>query len=303
VEPVPSPDDPTADAAPPGQPGASNNQDPAPGADKHKPQRDRPAERRIAKLSKQLDDAKSEGQADKVRITQLEHDLQELKTTVEAKPPPAEPQLVDFPDPKAYAEAYAGWKTEVAASKPKPKATPAAPAKPPVELKDRPGQDPAIQAWQEAGTEAHGDRFDEALDRKGTAVNQMMGEFLEFSEHGHAIYIHLAENQAESKEIFRYGPAKTERAMKALEKKAAAGELIEGELQVADPPDPGKPDKDPKATPKAAAPAKTKAPEPPSSTKDGAAVNLTADPENESMDDYAARRQKEEARKAGHIVN
>lgn len=297
-----APSDPGAAAAPPGEPGASNDQAPAAGG-KAKPQRDRPLERKLNRLAKQLGEAERSGKADKATITELQTELTELKANKAAAEAPAEPKLSDHPNPRAYAKAYSKWEKDVeTASKPAPKAPakprPDTPAKPP----ESTAVDPAIKAWQKTGVEMYGDEFQEALEAEGTAVNQVMGEFLEDSEHGHAIYIHLRNNQEDSRKIFNSGPARVDKAMKALETKAKAGELdIEGELKVAKAPDPGPSDRDPKKTP--AAPGGTKAPTPPSSTKDGAQVNLTADPENESMDEYAARRTKETLARDGRIVN
>ncbi len=279
-------------------PGGSNDQTPAPGDTKPKPRRNKSAEGKIHKLTARLDESGRENAANLVRITELEETVQELKATKPAEP---EPILDDFKTPQEYAKAYAKWAKPPAKPKPKPA------AKPESKIVDPPpapsAQDPEIVDFRKRGTEKLGDEFVEALQEEGNAVSQTMGEFCLDSDYGPEIYVHLANNQDQAKKIYDSSSRRANKLLDELEVKAKAGELDvgEGQLDVAPPPDTGEHDTGPAKKAKAA-PVKSKAPTPPSDTKPGPTVNLKPDPENESMDEYAARRNKETLQRSGRVL-
>ena len=291
--------DPNAKAAA-AKPGGSNEQKPAPATTKRKPRRDKSAEGKIHKLTAMLDDSGKTIEANTAEIAELREQVEALEA---ATPEVPEPKLDDFKTPQEYAKAYAKWSKP--AAKPKPKPAPAPAAKPAASTEPAPAAaDPEIVDFRKRGTEKLGDEFVEALQVEGQAVNQLMGEFIFDSEFGPEIYVHLSNNQTDARKIYDASSRRAITALEALEVKAKAGELDvgEGQLSIQDPAELDEHDTGPAKTTKAA-PTKTKAPTPPSSTKDGASVNLAKDPEKESMDEYGARRAKEEAVKAGRILN
>lgn len=255
------------------------------------PKRKRSAERRIAKLSGKLSRSVDTTQAQARRINELETENQHLR---DATPETPEPKLEDFKSPQEYAKAYSKWQKPAAPSAKKPPA-----AKQPA---DPTPLDPVVSKFHKDGRKLLGDEFDEALEEEGTAISQVMAEYLfDDEEAGPAIYVHLANNQDESREIFDMSAPKALAAMEELRTKAEKGELdIEGALQIAPPPDLGEHDTGDKKPPaKTKAPGKTKAPPPPSSTREPGDANLTPDPESEGMEEYANRRNKEIMRARG----
>lgn len=291
---APREDDPAAAAAPP-----DGESTPSPDSATGKPQSGKPsrnhaAERRIRKLTDKLTAAERRDQVNAKRIEELETQVDELK------PKPKEPQLSDFKTPLLYAQAYSKWEKANATPARKPKTPPTAAADTPADPPATPAPTEVPQEildFQAKGKEKLGDEFLEALREEGVAVNNTMGEFMMDSDVGPELYVHLANNQELSRQIFDMKPHKAVKEMEKLAAKGAKGELDaghEGELQVdplVDPDDPAPP------------PARTtKAPAPPGDTRDPGNVAPAANPETENMDDYAARRRKEEARKAGHPV-
>jgi hypothetical protein len=265
------------------------------------PKRNRPAERRIRKLTDKLATAEAKDAANAQEIAELRD---QVKTLTDATPKPKEPKLNDFDNPREYAQAYAKWEagteepapkpTRRAAPKPKPDA-PAAPQKPLP-------QDAEILSFQERGKKKLGDEFIEALGEK-TAVNQLMGEFMLDHDVGPEMYVHLANNPEEARKIYDSSVPRQIKAMEALAAKGAKGGLDagqEGELQVA--PAPANPADDDYEDPGHEPPKVTTAPEPPSDTTTTGDADVPVNPESESMDDYAARRAKEEARRAGRLI-
>lgn len=276
--------------------GGNDDQAPAPGdTDKQTTQprrRRRSSEARIKQLTAQLGESEQREAENAQRIGELTDQVETLKA---ATPKPPEPQLQDFKSPREYAKAYTKWEaaSEAPAPKPAAKTTPPPRKNAPVPPAEKPVADEEIQSFHARGKEKLGDEFQEALQEKGTAVNQLMGEYMLDSDVGPEIYVHLAHNPDESRKIFDSSPLRATKALEKLAAKAAKGELDvgdEGELRVETPPKTDTPGKTP---PKA-----TKAPTPPSDTKGGSAP-VGVNPETESMDDYAARRRKEEARRAG----
>jgi hypothetical protein len=265
------------------------------------PKRNRSAERRIKKLGDKLSAAEAKDAANATRIAELEGQVESL---TDATPKPKEPMLKDFDNPREYAQAYSKWEAgnDTPAPKPKAKAAPkpatdTPPAAPPKRVPDK-----EITDFQERGKKKLGDEFIEALGEK-TAVNQLMGEYMLDHDLGPEIYVHLANNPEAARKIYDSSSPRQIKAMEQLAAKAAKGELDaghEGELDIAPPP--ANPADDDYEDPGHEPPKVTKAPEPPGDTSTGGDADVPVNPENESMDDYATRRRKEEARKAGAIL-
>lgn len=256
------------------------------------PKRNRSAERRIKRLSSKLSDAEAKDAENSREIQELRDQVERLEN---ATPKAKEPMLQDFANPREYAKAYAKWEaadSDTPAPKPrgktpKPKADP-----PPAHRQTTP--DKEIIAFQDRGKAKLGDEFLEALQEK-TAVNQLMGEFMLDHDLGPELYVHLANNPTEARKIYDSSSPRAIKAMEALAKKAADGQLDDGADDQGD--DLG--DQDDADTPPAQ---RTKAPDPPTDTKPEGGVDTPVNPETESMDDYADRRRKEEARKAGALI-
>ncbi len=293
-------------AAPP--PGGQKPAAPAAADTENEPRRDRKAERRISKLTKQIGELSDARADDRQQIETLTGQINDLTAASAAASP--EPQLVDFANPQEYAKAYGNWSTSSApkpGADPKPAAVPA--ARDPNANAPNPSPaaapDPEVKAFQTLGQERYGDEFIEALEIKGTAVDVDMGEFLMDSEFGPEIYIHLANNQEEAKKIYDSGAFRKVKALEELATRAKAGKLDvigEGELQIAPAPDPGAPDNNPRQAPKPARGSReTAAKAPPEDTGQPGSATVVADPNNESMDDYAARRARETAKRLGHV--
>ena len=261
--------------------------------DKKSDQESRKARRakfRWDKLTAELKAAKADASEIKARIAELEAQVQELAEA--SKPKGKEPELRDFKTPQEYAQAYAKWE---AGNKPAAKKKP---AKKPTSEKPPPrptAADEEIKDFVKAGKEMLGDEFQEALTVE-IGVNQTMAEFMFDSEIGPAIYVHLANNPDEALKIFNASVPRATRLMKSLERKGKKGELdTDGELKFESD---GKSDDPPqKRDPKN----RTRAKEPPSSTRESGDNQAPPDPESESMDEYAARRKKAELRRAGFI--
>ena len=264
------------------------------------PTRNRRAERRIKKLGDKLADAEVRDAANATRIAELEG---QVTTLTDATPKPKEPMLKDFDNPQDYAKAYSKWDAAPAtAPKPgKPTAAKPAPTAKPAPV-GKPAPDKEITEFTARGKKKLGDEFIEALGEQ-TAVNQLMGEFMIDHDLGPDIYVHLANNPDEARKIYDSSSPRAAKKMEALAAKAAKGELdvgVEGELQVD--PAPANPAADDYQEEDHEPPKVTKAPTPPSSTKNSGDSAVVANPENESMEDYALRRNKEEARKSGRLI-
>jgi len=259
---------------------------------KQTPTRNPAAERRIRKLKGRLTASEQREAENARKIAELEETVQSLKT---AKPKAREPMLADFANPREYAKAYAKWETSNEEPAPKPRT--AKPATPPAAKPSQaPPPDKEILDFQERGKKKLGDEFVEALETDGTAVSQVMGEFMIDSDVGPELYVYLSENQDVSRKIFDSSAPRAMKQLEELAKKAANGELLkaEGELDVA--PQYGEEDDEEPAPPPRK---RTKAPTPPSDVKPGGDASTKQDPNSESMDDYAARRAKEERRRMG----
>lgn len=255
---------------------------------KSKPQRNRRSERKIGRLSKQLAQSRAEAAESAQRIADLEDTVSSLVNKPQSEP---EPMIEDFKTPQEYAKAYALWEKP---AKPAATKSPAkSPAPPPKAPAQKSPLNDEIASFNDRGVEKYGEEFAEALADREVAVNQYMAEFMMDSEFGAEIYIHLANNPEESILIHDSSPYRSQSALQKLEARAAKGDLdVGGDEPQSEAPQPKK-----AATRKA-----SKAPPPPSSTKDGGSVNVEPDPENESMDDYAARRTKEMMRRRGVVT-
>ena len=268
--------------------------------------RNRSAERRIKTLSSKLAAAEA-------REAENAHEIEALKDQVaaltDATPKAKEPMLQDFDNPRDYAKAYAKWEAAQSDDTPAPRkrSAPKKPAKP-IDDGTPPAtpQDPAIQGFHERGKAKLGDDFLEALELPGTAVNQVMGEFMIDCDVGPELYVHLADNQEESKRIYDLPAHKAIKVMERLATKARKGELIDADGTVTtttttedDAVTADAEDFEDRTRKQIG----TKAPAPPSNVKPEGDAELPANPETESMDEYAARRQKEELRKRGIVIN
>jgi len=275
--------------------GENDDQAPAPGEPKKQTtqsrRRRRNSEARINELTAKLSDAELRDAENVTRIAELSDQIETLR---KATPKAPEPQLQDFASPREYAKAFTKWEADSATPTPKTPAKTTPPAKKtPAAPPPKTVPDEEIQSFHTRGKEKLGDEFMDALQEEGTAVNQLMGEFMLDSDVGPEIYVHLANNPDESRKIFDSSPLRATKALDRLAAKAAKGELDVGEGGELQPNNPPPKDTSGKSPAKA-----TKAPQPPSDTKGGSAP-IGVNPEAESMDDYAARRRKEEARRAG----
>jgi hypothetical protein len=279
--------------------------------------RDRPATRRIKRLTKQVADLEAQRGSDKAEIAELREQLDQLQGATRQADP--EPQFKDFDSPQEYAKEYAAWETRQAGGKPRSSDT----GKPDSKPRDRSAHaqhdvapappDPEVEDFRKRGQEKLGDEFMEALNLEGTAVDQDMGEFLIDSDYGPEIYVHLANNQAESRKIFDSSTRRKMSMLEDLEARAQKGELdidqhdddVDDDQANADRTDKTNQDKGEAGKSSSQANGQgqqTKAKDPPSDTRDGGGAQPQKDPEDESMDEYAARRKKEEMRKAGYNV-
>ena len=273
-------------AAPTDPPDGQKSDDSAtpPDKAKPKPKRNRPAERRISKLNRKLEQEREEKEALANQVAELNERLSKVESAASAKP---EPQLKDFENPQEYAKAYAKWDKEQAAAtettKPKAEPKPKADPKPPAASGPHAADD--LVAFAQDGSERLGEDFETAFKDKDLAVNQAMGEFLLNSDVGPELYVHLHKNPTLAKSIYLEGPEDAQERLAELEEQIAEGETPEPE-----------PKPEPKQKEKAST--KSKAPKPPSPPDRGEVLpekNL----ETADMDDYAATRRKQ-LKEAGH---
>lgn len=277
--------------------GGTNSSDSASGNEKPAKRRDRASERKIGKLRRQLQSAEDRTAAKDREIERLTRENETLRGSVSEQ---IEPKLEDFPTPAEYAKAYAKWDAgkKAAKSNPPPSKQPASSETHSQESDAPPVSDKAVADFHRAGKEMLGDEFLEALEERETAVSQFMAEFMFDSDVGPAIYVHLANNVEESRKIYDMPPRKAMAALEELEAKAQKGDLdIDGQMDVK-PSGKGSGTND-KGSGKQTSSVGSKAPTPPSSTREQGSVSMDQNPDAENMDDYAARRRKEEARRRG----
>ncbi len=180
-----------SEAASGNQPG-QNSDDSAssPDKSKRKPHRDRPAERRISKLTKKLDISQATN-------AELLERIEALETNAPAPKKAPEPQFRDFKTPQEYAHALTAWEKE---SKPAPKQTPkpGTPAKPTAST----AQAEALKQFAKDGNKRLGDTFKVAFKDNDLAINKVMGEFLLDSDLGPEVMVYLHEHPDEARQIW-----------------------------------------------------------------------------------------------------
>lgn len=253
----------------------------APSETKPKPS-GRSQQRKLSKLSREL----KQSEASNAELKQQVADLAAKVDTL-ADPKAVEPKFEDFDTPQAYAKAFAKWEAPAQA----PKATaPPKPAAPAPDSTPKPRDDPEMVKFRKAGSDKFGDQFNDAMADETLAVSQVMGDFLLDSEVGPDVYLHLSDNQDLARQIANKSPHAAIKRLEELETQAKAGKLegVDGELhEVVD----ESTTETDEPTPKVA----TKAPAPPKDQDDRGTMTIKPNPENESMDEYAARRGKEQA--------
>lgn len=271
-------------AAPDAKTDGANKSGSAAGDDNESPPSTNKVKKRMGRLTKKVSEQESViAEKDRVIAEQAQR-MADLENQVKSAPKPAEPQLEDFKTPQEYASAYTEWQTATAEPAPKKEPAPAQQQAP------TPAPDPAIDEFVAAGIEMLGDEFVEARGESDLAVSKEMADYLFESEVGPAIYVHLANNTDESKDIFKMSAPKAMKALEALEAKAAKGELdIDGQLQIAPAPKMGAHDTGDGGKPESKKPAYT----PPSDTRDTGDTGLEPDLEEMGMEAYAARRRKQ----------
>ena len=259
----------------------SDNSAKPPDKSKRKPHRDRPAERRISKLTRQLDASHSENADLKTR-------LEALETAAPAPKAKPEPQLRDFKSPREYATAISTWIAD-SESATKPKSTtdkkPARPSANTAHAED-------LKKFAADGKERLGDTFTKAFTNDDLAINQVMGEFILDSDLGPEVMVYLHEHQDEARQIWFDKPDEANKRLEAIE-----AELDKPTATTDD--NDGKPKRDatgkfvkqPDPEPKPTTGTKSSAPPAPSDSEKGVTIPTT-DLEKAGMDDYANTRRK-----------
>ena len=242
----------------------------------------RSQQRKLSKLSRELKQSEASNAELKQQVAALADKVETL-----ANPKAVEPKFEDFDSPQEYAKEYAKWEAPAPAPKAAapPKPAPAAPAPTP-----KPSDDPEMVKFRKAGSDKFGDQFNDAMADETLAVSQVMGDFLLDSDFGPDVYLHLSDNQDLARQIASKSPHAAIKRMETLEKQAKAGKLegVDGELHTVV-------DESTTDTDTPAPSVATKAPAPPKDQDDRGTTNIKPDPENESMNEYAARRGKEQA--------
>lgn len=253
----------------------------APSETKPKPS-GRSQQRKLSKLSREL----KQSEASNAELKQQVADLAAKVDTL-ADPKAVEPKFEDFDTPQAYAKAFAKWEAPAQA----PKATaPPKPAAPAPDSTPKPRDDPEMVKFRKAGSDKFGDQFNDAMADETLAVSQVMGDFLLDSEVGPDVYLHLSDNQDLARQIANKSPHAAIKRLEELETQAKAGKLegVDGELHEVV-------DESTTETDEPTSKVATKAPAPPKDQDDRGTMTIKPNPENESMDEYAARRGKEQA--------
>lgn len=295
----------TAAAAPDEEQSADDQPGPAPGDDepqRRRRHRDRPAERKAARLKSELEAARAQVADQEVRLADLE-------ALVKAKiPPPApakEPLPADFPgDRSAYNQALAKWDSEKnapAALQPRATRTPA-PAPPPRPA-NAPTDDAIAKFQKEAAKVLGADRLADLQEVENVRIDDVMSAFiLEGGEPGIKAYAHLLDNPEESVRIDKMGLVAKTKAMQKLIDQAKTGAFDDGDEIESEPLfDSGSGDDDYEDTtpPPARNTRETRAPTPPSDTRPRGNAPVARKLETLKMDDYAQVRRQEILRRTG----
>lgn len=234
VDPQPDP------AAPPK--GASNEGDSAdptdPPKDPPKSRRSRRAERRIAALQKQVDEAKSEGEAAKAEVAELRKEIDQLKAGPPAEPL-KKPKLGDFKTAEEFGAAWAKWEAQEAAA-----AEPPPPKKedPPKKAEAPPAAEPPPEAevLAEKGAKLYGDEFEEVLFSDDLILSENMADYAFESEKGPELIMWLDEHPEDAKELFRMRPTKLRKELDEIVAELQTPEAPAGDKTPARDPDTGK---------------------------------------------------------------
>lgn len=171
--------------------GAQTTDDSATSEEQRKSTRDRRAERRIRKVSRERAAAEAEAEAQRKRADELEARLRALE---ESAPKKERPKPKDFEDADAFLAADAAWKA-TQTRKPDPK--PASKAPPPMTPEDR----AHLERWAAEGEERLGDDFRKAQSMTDLAISVDMGEWILDADDGAEVYVHLSKHPDLAREI------------------------------------------------------------------------------------------------------
>ncbi len=257
-------------------------------------------QRRLKRAEKRADAAERKNQ-------ELESRLAALETSTKADKP--EPKPDDFKSTAEFARAHSKWQEDQTAAAAANAST----------KDDTPAGDDAAETTSQSqhavaekddlddfvqrGTEKLGDVFQEALQNDPDdphPISQVMGEFLFDSDVGPEIFVYLTENHDEAAKIFKAKAPAAMKSLQALEKRAQDGKLIEtGKVTPETTGDDKDDDKGGEGDSTAGGEFVTNASPPPESHRESGTPAAAADPENETMDEYKARRDREELQKRG----
>lgn len=280
------PPDATRAAPPAGEPNEGKSADPESEKSDGQPpkkRRQRSAERKIGRLTRELEEAKQAGAQRDAQITALQAEIAELKKGA-AAPPPKKPRLQDFKNAEEFGAAWAEW--ERANAEPPPAEPPA--AQPPASDPNSPPQPPAepppeVAELEEAGEKVYGEEFSEVLHDKTLPLSANMADYIFDSDKGPDIVMWLDEHREEAKELFHLRP-------RALAKKL--DELVPT-LETPEPPAPT-PERDASGKFVAKQPPEPPPPPPGDPVRGAPSETSREIKEGLSMDDYAARRRAQE---------
>lgn len=260
---------------------------------------------RWQRQQRRLRKAEQRAEAAEQRIKDLEARFDKAEAQATADTPA--PKLKDFKTPQEFARAFSKWESDQeAAADATAAATPKADPPPKADTPEGPKADASdIDDFVKRGTSKLGDEFMDAMQEDPadpTPINQVMGEFMFDSDYGPEIYVHLVNNRDDATEIFESKAPQAMKKLEALAKRAAKGELARTD-DLDDAGDDDQDDEENLAGRSKQGKKRSKAPAPPEGHREGGNVAAEPDPEGESMDEYYARRQKEELRRRGVVIN
>lgn len=209
----------------------------------------------------------AEARADKL-ATDLETALAAINKVVPPAPEDVRPDRTKFDDPTKYDEALIAWSSRAGEKKAKAEAEAGFAQQRDKETKD--AQESANKAAAEKVAKDWGDKvtkakvempdFEEVITREDTQITVTMGQAILESDIGPKIAYHLGQHPEEAAKIAALPPARQLMALGVLETKLSAP------------------------------PKTTETPDPITPLKGGRAEAATKDPNAESMEEYAARR-------------
>lgn len=257
---------------------------PTPENQSKKPKGLRSAERKISRLKRQLEESSQRETETLSVLKEMRAEIEELKTA-KAKPIKPKPDIKDFDNPDAFAEAYSEWKTSQAPdpkpTKPKPKAEPKPSQPAPIASQEE------LDDFRKRGQSKVGDEFLEAIADTSLPISQPMGEYLLDADLGPELYTYLANNPDEALKLYHKTPVTVAKRLDSLEKKIKKHghwDLDEEPGAAPESQPTGDADQSPRRS--------SKAPAPPSASERGTVVP-DKDLEKANMDDYAASRRKQ----------